>query len=1253
MTSAAGWLPDDAFASKVRGLVPGGISWAKEVGVWLEQEIGPAIGCDTLVICASHEQTLASGMYAALEHGRSFIAFDGLMERPALSGDFLNALGARSVVMDDRCFDGGWAQRFSDEDDGWRVRGRRNDLRLLARDVAPRVVIPGSPAPGEIAYLMRTSGSTGRPKCVAVGTEALRRYRSWFMERFLLPSDVIGVLSPYGFDMIINALIPGVAAGARLVFPTPDRRRHFGRALELFHREAVTFINLTPPVADALAASAPRGLVIPSLRLVMFGGDRLHRETVERWRALAPGAAMLNCYGVAEATVTSFVQELPHDMPIDDLLVDGRVPIGRAIPGISATVLNSKGEEHAYGEGELILRGPLLAHGYVGPEQGGFRLLDGMADSYRTGDRVRIDDGDRVSFLGRLDCQVKVCGGVRLDLGEVEARLAKEMGLNEGGVTVVATEHHNRTMLGAFFSPNATKIPSLDALNKRIPDHMKLAAALQLESPPLLSNGKWDRTALERLLGARFSDPAAPAGAPEDRVRASWHFVLGYDALMDVDDLSKADFFLLGGDSLSLVELASQLGLGGDPDALEALLREPNPVAHARVLRQSLPPVLQESAVRGRVHSADDIAVIAANCILPGLVDLEEWQRILGRGCSLIREVPSDRDELQAMNRGSFFSKRELDALAQESGIDMTDGTDLQHAVWLVLSMRMGIGDYTKYGHVGVYVGAGPTFVTCSSQALNEHALVGATPSFIAGRVAHRYDLSGPNAVIDTACSSGLVAVQMAVDALRMGRADFMLAGGVQVFQKQLSFELLQQAGILSRTGQCRPLDARADGYLPGEGAAAVVLGRAAECRRAGLPILAVIKEVATNHDGASATVTAPRPARQQALYDQLLSGRGDAGFIGFFEAHATGTPLGDPMEVLALRRWLESNRADGSVLLSASKGSIGHTHYAAGAFGLLKAIIQIRDGLVYPPMGCEQVNPRLRSEMRFAIPTTVTRLGQSAGIVTSFGLSGTNCALLLSADAPEEQRLQICAKAEISESIRGRVAAKFSPTLSSAQYAAHPTLLGRDSIELLDLSEELGRDLGLDLPLDVFISCESLNHAILTIERIAADRASVGEAARGKACTLASSENSAVEETGWRSENGQHLAERVITLLERQTALLERLAGAPLRGRNPPGIAALSTQRTEDSLASIVAEVGHVSVHLVEDTASLADDLGLSSAQIMEIALLLLPDSTNADKFDAALTSVTVGDLRHIVGTWGGVDEAERGDDAGDRRPM
>jgi yersiniabactin nonribosomal peptide/polyketide synthase len=289
-------------------------------------------------------------------------------------------------------------------------------------------------------------------------------------------------------------------------------------------------------------------------------------------------------------------------------------------------------------------------------------------------------------------------------------------------------------------------------------------------------------------------------------------------------------------------------------------------------------------------------------------------------------------------------------------------------------------------------------------------SLLGNDKDYVATRVAYKLNLQGPALSVQTACSSSLVAVHLACESLRSGESDMAIAGGVALsFPLQAGY-IHQPGMIFSADGHCRPFDAEAQGTFPGHGVGAVVLRRLGDAIADGNPIIALLPGSAINNDGERKVgYTAPSVAGQRAVIEEamLLAGI-NSRQIGLVEAHGTATPLGDPIEVEALCQAFQTEEGRSTKCsLGSVKSNLGHLDTAAGMASLLKAILAVEHAIIPPTVHFKRPNPALKLETTpFYVPTQAVPWHEKFRVagVSSFGIGGTNCHVLVTSLPPSLQ---------------------------------------------------------------------------------------------------------------------------------------------------------------------------------------------------------------------------------------------------------
>ncbi|WP_128429546.1 non-ribosomal peptide synthetase/type I polyketide synthase [Streptomyces cyaneus] len=523
----------------------------------------------------------------------------------------------------------------------------------------------------------------------------------------------------------------------------------------------------------------------------------------------------------------------------------------------------------------------------------------------------------------------------------------------------------------------------------------------------------------------------------EDVVRGIWARTLDL-APADIDP--DVRFFALGGSSLKAMAV-----LAGIEDAFSVaveprVLRDHDTVAalagHVLALIASRGRGVGEEAAinlgastdagRAPLSSAGDagnrgpVAVLGMACRFPGAETPEAFWELLVSGRDTVTAVPEGRWDGRESAPGapglfgSFLPEpADFDAACFGMDDDEARATDPQARIFLELAHealeRSGyVGPRRTGRRIGVFAALGDSgyreilaAATDGDLAAHPGALTGNLPNLIAARLSQALDLDGPALAVDTACSSALVALHLARRSLLSGECDVAVVGGVQLALTATGHRLLARAGALSPTGGSRPFGAAADGIVPGEGGAALVLARLDDALRDGDPLLALVRGTAVNNDGRSLSLLAPNPRTQREVITQAYGEcRIDPQTVSYVEAHGTGTPVGDPVEAQSLGHAFPP-RTDGLPrLLGSVKANIGHLLNAAGLPGLVKTVLALQHRQVPPSPSSTPPAPYLqRVAPGFELATELREWrapGPLIAGVNAFGFGGTNAHAVL-----------------------------------------------------------------------------------------------------------------------------------------------------------------------------------------------------------------------------------------------------------------
>jgi acyl transferase domain-containing protein/acyl carrier protein/SAM-dependent methyltransferase len=434
-------------------------------------------------------------------------------------------------------------------------------------------------------------------------------------------------------------------------------------------------------------------------------------------------------------------------------------------------------------------------------------------------------------------------------------------------------------------------------------------------------------------------------------------------------------------------------------------------------------------------EKANKIAVIGMACHLPGSDNIKEFWDNLKAGKELISDTPKERWDM-----GEYFSaQEELDKTYTDKGGFITNpglfdahyfkisddeaiSMDPQQRLTLELSRQLiancGYDKKELYNsNTGVYIGAKDNNYVRNNYHLlpkgtHQNVIVNNISNMIAARVSDFYNFNGASLVIDTACSSSLVAIHQACEDILNGKIEMAIAGGISILVDAFGHIAFSQAKVLSRDGHSYVFDERAEGFVLGEGGGLVMLKEYEQAKRDGNNIIGNIIGSAVNNDGKTMGLTVPNKEGQKAVIQKALDKTViSPEQISYYEAHGTGTLLGDPIEVKAATEiYQQYGSKKQFCALGSVKSNVGHNMTAAGVTGLIKILLQMQYGQLVPTVNCENPHPRFKfSESPFYPNTRLKDWNEEHKIaaISSFGFGGTNCHLILEKNKNETTSLR------------------------------------------------------------------------------------------------------------------------------------------------------------------------------------------------------------------------------------------------------
>nr|QMN69952.1 PsoB [Pseudomonas putida] len=520
---------------------------------------------DRVALCLPRSTERLIGLLAVLKSGAAYVPVDPAYPHERIA--YLLADSSPTLVLADSAIEGlpGHLARLDlDQPGSW-------------HPVDSNPQVPGLDA-HQLAYVVYTSGSTGQPKGVMIEHQTLANLVHWHCQAFALGAgERTSSVAGFGFDAMAWEVWPALCVGATLHLPPAHIANEQVEALLDWWLEQPLKVSFLPtPVAEQVLRRERRH---PTLRTLLIGGDRLRQFDRD------PGFELVNNYGPTETTVVATSGKV---------LPGGALHIGQPIANTRVYVLDQRRQPVPVGvTGELYIGGGQVARGYFNRPQlteerflpDPFSRLPG-ARMYRSGDLVRWNADGSLDYQGRNDDQVKI-RGMRVELGEIEAAMAAEPGI-EHAVVLVRGER----LLAWFTETAPVELDALrQALQASLPAHMLPQAFMRLEQWPLTSHGKLDRRALPEPELAE-QGYVAPLGESEIAIAAAWAEVLGVERVGRHDN-----FFELGGHSLLAVTLIERLRQRGLHTDVRVLFGQPTVAALAAALGNGRQVVVPENRI--------------------------------------------------------------------------------------------------------------------------------------------------------------------------------------------------------------------------------------------------------------------------------------------------------------------------------------------------------------------------------------------------------------------------------------------------------------------------------------------------------------------------------------------------------------------------------------------------------------------------------------------------------------------------------
>ncbi|MCK4257906.1 MAG: amino acid adenylation domain-containing protein [Halanaerobiales bacterium] len=954
----------------------------------------------------------------------------------------------------------------------------------------------------DMIYIIYTSGSTGTPKGCMLKQKGVVNYVEWAIKEYFADQQIyFPFYSSIAYDLTVTSIFTPLLSGQTINI----YQNQMGAINSIINDGISNIIKVTPTHLRLLLDMDCRK---SRLERIIVGGEQLTtelaRKVVEKFGS---NIEIYNEYGPTETVVGCMIHKFNPEQDIRTV-----VPIGIPAQNTQIYLLNEDLQVCPVGVvGEIYIGGVGVGAGYLNrPEINSHAFLADQFSAnsegrlYRTGDLGVYLDNGLIEYVSRKDTQVKI-RGYRIEIGEIQKAILDYPGVRDVVILVKEGHQKDKFLCAYFIAEKSIEITDLKTeLVDRLPDYMIPTFFIQISALPVASGGKVDLNALPEPTLSTTRVIQNPITEVETYLHSIW------EQNLSISDFGITDnFFEIGGNSFLLMKIHNQIQHQYPGVKITDFFKYPTIQSLAKYISDylysqyldrshsdqkndshSILPAREQP--EGQKEYADEgIAIIGVGIRLSQAQTLEQFYQVLKNKVDCIGYPEKERlqDILDYLNfKGVDPSTYQLTEAAFLEEIDKFDYSFFKisykeaclmdpyqrlfmETVWSTFEDAGYTKDRLKDSRTGVYVGQPHTTEYYKRIVEIEPKMAimagpGNIDSIISGRISYMYDLSGPSLLVNTACSSTLTAIHLASQSIKNHECDMALVGGINILIEPIHYLDAEVPAIESSTGRARTFSDDSDGTGRGEGCIAILLKPLAKALEDRDNIHAVIKGSALNNDGRSIGVTAPNVAAQEDVIEKAWqNARLNLETIGYIEAHGTGTILGDPIEVEALtnvfQRYTDRKQFCG---IGAVKTNYGHLDSAAGLIGVLKAVVCLKNKKLLPNINFTLPNQKIdfiNSPLYVVeqVEEWETRKGvlRRCG-VSGFGLSGTNCHLVLE-EAPKqfqnEQRLRynimlISAKMETDllqniENYLGFLQVKSDLNLNDVCYT---TQIGRDHFE-------------------------------------------------------------------------------------------------------------------------------------------------------------------------------------------------------------
>ncbi len=850
----------------------------------------------------------------------------------------------------------------------------------------------------KLAYLIYTSGTTGNPKGVKVKKTALNNLILHIKDTpGINKQDALLSTTSFGFDIFILELLLPLFVGAKCIIASNEKKRDPESLKQLIYETNPSIMQGTPSMWSMLLKVGWRN---KGDIKILCGGEPISEAL--KSQLLVNSSSLWNMYGPTETTIWSAIKKLDNSS----------ISIGYPISKTELLILDENYEQvNINQKGELYISGEGLAEGYHNLENlTKSKFIQNPYTSkkmFKTGDAAILNEKQEVVILGRLDNQVKL-NGQRIELEEIE-NVIKEIENIENCITLLKDNDIAPQIICYYTVVNENiEIKSIiEHLKKNLPQYMIPKKYIKLQNMPTNSNGKIDRKVIKNI------DFKGDENFENIKSNTKETISSIIEKLLNISDVDKnTGFFELGIDSIYSVELAEQIN-----QKFNASITTTDIFSYSNINKLSeyidfkdqknnLSEDTDNKAELDDKITEDDIAIIGISCMIPGASNHNEFWSNLVSGIESIEDVPVheqpyDTSKNYISKRFSINYKSYFDPSFFKISPKQAEIMDPQSRL-LLLHAWKSIEDagynYKDIQNTSVYVS-----VSNNSYNQNNHAFMKDSTEYTnwllrqsgttATMISYYLNLKGASLSVHSNCSSSMVGIDLAVNNIRQKKTDYALVGASTIHSLINQGYIYSKGLNFSTSGHVSPFDEDASGLIGGEGVGVVLLKNARKAIEDEDNIYSIITESATNNDGnEKAGFYAPSVSGQINVIHQTMSNSEN---IDFIETHGTGTHIGDPIEVEALKK-VYNNIPKDSCALGSVKANIGHLDTLSGLISLIKASLIVKNRIIPPLVNFKNLNSRINlKDTPFYINKTPKHIENREtpiiGGISSFGIGGTN----------------------------------------------------------------------------------------------------------------------------------------------------------------------------------------------------------------------------------------------------------------------